>query len=258
MYNVFRHTCERLLRIPHDPSPPPGDESCTRIFRAAPNYYRYLLCLWALKNALVLFALVVAIVVPVVASTFALVHQGHKWGGLLAVLQLLVLLLEVVAAVFHLAVVRLEYEKRWYLVTDRSLRVREGVVTVCEMTVNFANIQNISISQGPVQRLLGIADLRVDTAGGGGGSANVHQHHAVENLHTAWFRGVNNANEVRELIQQRLRLLKDSGLGDHEALSAVAPAAPALPGAGLASPGLLAALREVRAAARGLRQTVEG
>ena len=41
----------------------------------------------------------------------------------------------------------------------------------------------------------------------------------MENLHTAWFRGINNAGEVRELIQQRLRLLKDSGLGDHEELS---------------------------------------
>ena len=254
MYNAFRQFCERLLRIPHDPAPPPGDESSTRIFRAAPNYYRYLLCLWALKNAVVFFVLVLAVAVPLAAGTFALVHEGHRWGGLLLVLPLLVLLLEVVAAVFQLAVVRLEYEKRWYLVTDRSLRVREGVVTVREMTVNFANIQNISISQGPVQRLLGIADLRLDTAGGGG--ANVHEQHATENLHTAWFRGVSNANEVRELIQQRLRVLKDSGLGDHEELSANAAAA--APAARSASPALLAALREVLTATRTVRQTVEG
>src|SRR5208337_4922580 len=106
--------------------------------------------------------------------------------------------------VFSLAVVRLEYEKRWYVVTDRSLRIREGVVTVREMTVNFANIQNIAISQGPIQRLLAIADVRVDTAGGGRQS---EARGASENLHTAWFRGVNDANEIRELIQQRLRLL---------------------------------------------------
>ncbi len=35
-------------------------------------------------------------------------------------------------------------------------------------------------------------------------------------MHTAFFRGVDNANVIRELIQNRLRELKDSGLGDHE------------------------------------------
>ena len=71
----------------------------------------------------------------------------------------------IVQRLFALALVRLDFEKRWYLVTNRSLRVREGVVKLREMTITFANIQNISISQGPIQRLLGIADLRVDTAG---------------------------------------------------------------------------------------------
>gem|GEM_PF-6738418 len=37
MYSALRQTCERLLRIPHDPAAPPGDEASTRIFRAAPN-----------------------------------------------------------------------------------------------------------------------------------------------------------------------------------------------------------------------------
>ncbi len=69
--------------------------------------------------------------------------------------------------IVSLALVRLNFEKRWYIVTDRSLRVREGILNVREMTVTFANIQNISISHGPVQRAIGIAELRVDTAGGG-------------------------------------------------------------------------------------------
>jgi hypothetical protein len=138
------------------------------------------------------------------------------------------------------------------VVTDDSLRVRAGVVTVREMTVNFANIQNIAISQGPTQRALGIADLRVDTAGGGGASSHHHGHQPSENLHTAWFRGINNAGEVRELIQQRLRLLKDSGLGDHEALLRPVPARGSATDVS-ASPDLLAALQEVHAEARALR-----
>ena len=252
MYNVFRQSCERLLRIPHDPAPPPGDEASTRIFRAASNYYRYLLLLWALRSGVLLlvvgFGLLMSIVVPAILAA----KGGHPSALLILFLPLLVVMLLVLECLFRLAVVRLEYEKRWYVVTDRSLRVREGVVTVREMTVNFANIQNISISQGPIQRALGIADLRVETAGGGGGSGSHHQHQPSENLHTAWFRGINNASEVRELIQQRLRLLKDSGLGDREELAH--PSLPVQPGAGLLpSPVLLAVLREVHAEARALR-----
>ena len=252
MYNSFRQACERLLRIPHDPAPPPGDEASTRIFRAAPNYYKYLLFIWALKTALAVFVVVVALVVPIATASMIMVRHGQPWGFLLLMLPLFVLALDVLGCLFNLAVLRLEYEKRWYVVTDRSLRVREGVLTVREMTVNFANIQNISISQGPIQRALGIADLRVETAGGGGGVSHHNQHQPVENLHTAWFRGVNNANEVRELIQQRLRLLKDSGLGDHEELPH--PGSAFVSGVSLlASPGLVAALRQVHAEAGELR-----
>jgi membrane protein YdbS with pleckstrin-like domain len=253
MYSAFRQTCERLLRIPHDPVPPPGDEASTRIFRAAPNYYKYLLLLWALRSAglmlVVSFGLLMSIVVPVLMQA----RHGHTGMLALLLIPMFVVALVLVEALFRLAVVRLEYEKRWYLVTDRSLRVREGVVSVREMTVNFANIQNIAISQGPIQRALGIADLRVETAGGGGANIQHGHHQPTENLHTAWFRGINNASEVRELIQQRLRHLKDSGLGDHEELAPpVCAAAPmsAVP----VSEAFLAALRQVRAEAGALRQ----
>ena len=40
---------------------------------------------------------------------------------------------------------------------------------VLETTITFENIQNVTVQQGPLQRLFGIADVRVDTAGGGGG-----------------------------------------------------------------------------------------
>ena len=125
--------------------------------------------------------------------------------------------------------------------------MREGVVVVREMTVTFANIQNIAISQGPIQRVLGLADLRVDTAGGG---AMNSQKHPGQNLHTAWFRGVNNASEVRQVIQDRLRQFKDTGLGDGD--DHPVAATPAF----CAAPAILTALRELDHEARALRETV--
>lgn len=208
MYSSFRQFCERLLRIPPDPHPPPGDETRTRIYRAADNYYKYLLVVWALTSALTILPTLFVTIVLAFAAVAD--KELSLWWTLLPLSALAIM---IVAAAFHFAVIRLTYEKRWYIVTDRSLRVREGVVGVREMTITFANIQNISISQGPVQRLLRIADLRVDTAGGGGAT---HDHHHGPNLHTAWFRGIDNATEVRELIQERLRLWKGAGLGDHD------------------------------------------
>ena len=85
----------------------------------------------------------------------------------------------------------------------------------------------------------------MDTAGGGPVNESKYP---GQNLHTAWFRGIGNANEVRELIQQRLRQLKDSGLGDHEEI-----AMSSLPDKESA---FLHALRELEAEARALRETV--
>ena len=236
MYKVIRNWCERLLCIPGQPEPPPGDESSTRIFLAAPNYYKYLLALWALRTG----GIVVGAFFVTVSPLPPIVERIFFVGAVLTQL-------------FALALVRLDFEKRWYVLTDRSLRIREGVFHVREMTVTFANIQNISVSQGPVQRLLGITDLRVDTAGGGGSNSREGRMESHgENLHTAWFRGINNPDEVRGLIQDHLRQHKDAGLGDSDD---VHPSAPA-PAAVLA-PSALAALRDVYQEARALNKSLQ-
>ena len=245
MYNAFCAACERVLRIPPAPAPPPGDHASTRLFRAAPNFYKYLLVLWAAATGLFLVVLSSAMIGPVVGFV-EMRRQGNRGAPFLLLVPIVVFGVFALIRLFRLAVLRLDYEKRWYLVTDRSLRIREGVVKVREMTVTFANIQNISVSQGPVQRLLGIANLQVDTAGGGG-AADAKR--GRQNLHTAWFRGIDNANEVRELIQQRLRQLKDSGLGDHEEAAAQPRSAE--------EADLLAPMWEIHVEARRLRQAVE-
>ena len=243
MYKIFRDFAERLLKIPHDPTPPPGDEHSARVFRAAPAYLKYRTVLWAIGVA---FSLLFGVVF-LGGMNLALLNDRSAPGILKAIaftISAFVFLLIVLRAVFAFAVLRLDFEKRWYVVTDRSLRIREGVLNVREMTVMFANIQNVSVMQGPIQRPLGIADLQVETAGGGGAHANQKQ--LGPNLHTAWFRGIDNAEEVKQLIQERLRALKDSGLGHHEEMHTTPTAAPAF----------LDALRAVHAEAIALRAAV--
>lgn len=154
---------------------------------------------------------------------------------------------------FTYAIMRLDFEMRWYVVTDRSLRIRTGVWNVQEITMSFANLQQVEISQGPLQRLLGLGDVKVQSAGGGDTAPGQHGQH--DSLHVGHFHCVNNAHEIRDLIQARLRRFRESGLGDPEELRRAAlPPAPVTP----ASPSgsetdVLAAARELAAEAKALR-----
>lgn len=153
-------------------------------------------------------------------------------------------------------IARLDYELRWYMVTDRSLRIRHGVWKINESTMSFANIQQVEVSQGPLQRLLGLSDVKVQSAGGGssGDDAHTHARGGDDDMHLGLFHSVTNAAEIRDLILDRLRYFRESGLGDPDEkagaqLVSVSPAAAAARN----SPALLAAARELAAEARALR-----
>lgn len=153
------------------------------------------------------------------------------------------------------AIRRLDFEMRWYVVTDRSLRIRTGVWSVQESTMSFANLQQVEVSQGPLQRLLGLADVKVQSAGG---SDNPHGK-PQDDLHTGHFHGVDNAHEIRDLIQDRLRRFRESGLGDPEEARQAALAAAQHHAASVvttpaaADADVLAAARELAAEAKALR-----
>ncbi|MBL9195157.1 MAG: PH domain-containing protein [Opitutaceae bacterium] len=131
----------------------------------------------------------------------------------LAAFEILVLIGFLLSLPVSYSLVRLDYELRWYLVTDRSLRIRQGIWGLHEMTMSFANLQQVVVTQGPLQRLLGIANVRVQSAGGGGQEEGA-SHESSDSLHTAVFHGVENASEIRDLILERLRLFREAGLGD--------------------------------------------
>ncbi len=149
-----------------------------------------------------------------------------------------------------LAAVRLEFDLHWYIVTDRSLRIRTGLASVQESTMSFANLQQVEVKQGPLQRLLGLADVRVQSAGGGGGGAESGHDHQRHSLHTGIFHGVENAHEIRDLILDRLRQFRQAGLGDPEDQAEASPEVAPAPA------DALAAAQEVLAEVRALRATV--
>ncbi len=170
-------------------------------------------------------------------------------------------LLGIAAFLFQLpvtyAAVRLDWEMRWYIVTDRSLRIRAGIWSLQESTMSFANLQQVEVRQGPIQRLLGIADVIVQSAGGGGGGGH-EKGQSHDSLHTGTFHGVDNAQEIRDLVLERLRLFRQAGLGDPDeqpTRTALEVAAPALAAANASDAA--AAAQELLAEARALRSTAE-
>lgn len=112
----------------------------------------------------------------------------------------------------------LAWELRWYMVGDESLRIREGLWRQREQTVTIANIQNMTIRQGPLQKLFRIEDLEVHTAGGGDQAEEEGE--GEDAIHVCRFRGLEDAAALRDRIRDRLTLYRGAGLGEAEPLPA--------------------------------------
>ena len=295
MFEQFRTLLLRLLRVPHEPEAPFGDPASIRVFRASRKLYYLRLIGWGVGQAAALVGILFGIGVITAAEwevsraraagvtnpsapTESRAERSAKRRnvppqelarqmvakvppGLFALLWVakgVGLLLYLGQLALSYASVRLDYELRWYVVTDRSLRIRTGLWTVQEMTMSFANLQQVAVSQGPLQRLLGIADVRVQSAGGGVSVAQ-QQHGNFQSLHTGIFHGVENASEIRDLILARLKHFRETGLGDPDEERAVS--AHALTAAGATTPltrneEALCAARDLLSEARQLRAVI--
>ena len=275
------------LRVPPQPHPPAGAPGSTQIFRAGRRFYQLRLAGWAVAQtaalAGILFSLwffheaeqiarsetpprIIAPAGPRGSRSFVGQAIRSPRSSLDRALQStaantplwlfrVITGFEIIALggfsfvlMVTFAAVRLDYEQRWYIVTDRSLRLRSGLWQVQELTMSFANLQQVTVTQGPLQRLLGLANVQVQTAGGGGGKPNEENH---ESLHTAEFHCVENAPEIRDLILDRLRLFRATGLGDPDDQAPARPAAPT----GTAA---LAAAHELLLEATALRRALVG
>jgi len=258
MYSTLKNLVLKILKVPAEPADPMGDVRSLRVFRASINYYRYRFYFWLIKHAFGHF-----IQLGIAGGIFFGIFLGNNppidKSATLIVFFLIagtVIFISLVNTLFSYVVLRLDYEMRWYKISDRSLRIREGVVKVKEMTMTFANIQNISIIQGPVQRLFKIADLKVESAGGST-LLTPEQNLESSNMHVAYFRGVDNAAEISSIMKQRLKILKGAGLGDQDDQKQELNAVSEITADESGSRNILDSLKAIRDEARLFRLTVE-
>lgn len=187
------------FRVPKSPPTlPTSPGEVPDAFKPAKGYLRYLkLWFW-----IVLVVIDLAILIGWLVLTVAV-----WWLGLL--LAVPALILAVVPDIVAYVAIHLRYDTTWYVMSERSLRIRRGIWIIHEMTFTFENVQNVKVQQGPLQRLFGISDLIVETAGSGGndekGQAALNQGR-VEGVADAWA--------LRDRILAKLQKTRSSGLGD--------------------------------------------
>lgn len=234
---VYRGIWAVLARLFKVPKQPPsllavGGEAIES-FRPAPGFLDYLKFQFWILLMLVDGGLFVLWVVLLVNEPVAAIL-------LIPVFLVVMFAPDVVAYV----ALHLRYDTTWYVMSGRSLRIRRGIWLIRETTVTFENVQNVELKQGPLQRHFGIADLVVQTAGGGGAQPKQGQ----TNPHEARIEGVDDAQRIRDLIMSRVRQSRRAGLGDERPEQRTARAG----GPGW-TPAHLDALRGIRDAVRALR-----
>ncbi len=192
----------RWMRVPSAPPELAGaDDQFVQAFRPAEGYLRYRkLFFW-----IGLFAVDIALVIAWITLLVTLPIVG-------IVLAPLFWFIIIVPDILVYIGIHLRYDTTWYVLSDRTMRIRRGIWIISEVTITYENIQNVFLRQGPIQRYFGIADVIVRTAGGGGAVGG----HGQQDLsgHTGVIEGVDNAEAIRELVMAKWRAAQSAGLGD--------------------------------------------
>lgn len=214
-----------LFNVPREaPTAPPGAGQ-VHALKPDPAFLRYLkfkfwLALAVIDVLIIGLWLAVLIAEPMIGLAIA----PLAWG------------IAIIPDIFAYVALHLRWDTTWYIITDRSVRIRRGVWLIRESTVTFENVQNVEVRQGPLQRHYGIANVHIQTAGGG----TVGPQGTPTSGHHGLLEGVANAQELRELILARAQRSRSAGLGD-ERSHVESPA-----GAASLGPAHLAVLRQIR------------
>lgn len=204
MYRGLWKGLSAYFHVPDQPPTLPGDmggnANATESFRPDLGFLRYLKLGFWIIGLLIDLGLLVALIAILI---------NKLWLGI-ALSPVFLIIMTVPGIIAYLAI-HLRYDTTWYVMSDRSLRIRRGIWVIHEISITFENIQNVNVKQGPVQRYFGISNIIVETAGGGAG--NSHKK-GLQIANQGIIEGVANASEIRDRILSHMRLSSTAGLGD--------------------------------------------
>src|SRR6185369_11035856 len=114
MFTPVRTAVLKLFKVPPEPELPAGSPGSVRTFRAAPNFFKLKLLLWGVRQAAAFAGLVVFIAVWQVASS----GVPRELDITVNVVKAFSILLFLAQLPVTYAIVRLDWEMRWYIATD--------------------------------------------------------------------------------------------------------------------------------------------
>lgn len=212
---VWRILSDWFRVPPTPPSLPAMDGEKVDAFKPAPRYLSYL------KVSFFIGLLVIDLVIFIIWLVLTI---EVWWLGL--ILAVPALFIAVVPDILAYVAIHLRYDTTWYVMSDRSLRIRGGAWVIHEMTFTFENVQNVKVQQGPIQRLFGISDLIVETAGSSGDPTGK----SGPALNTGRIEGIANADALRDRVLEKLKASRRTGVGcdlDEDHGSTTTPVQPA-------------------------------
>ena len=245
MYDGIWGVLAGLFRVPREPPELPSlDGREPEKFKPSPRYLamqKFFFWLW-----LVIFD-------GVILTVWLVIMGVQPIAGGLLLLPMIALI--TCPGIVAFVAMYLRYDTMWYVMNERSIRIRRGIWIIHETTITFENIQNVTVSQGPVQRYFGVASVVIQTAGGGGGGG--HPAHGGGITHMGLIEGVADAPRLRDLFLAKMRVSRGAGLGDDHHQHAEHGHADVAHGAGMHAgvgggwtPAHIIALREMLAEAR--------
>lgn len=122
-----------------------------------------------------------------VAGIAALVFVMRDQGPILWIAIGVVLLV----AIVNVAVAWLQWHRLTFHVGTEDIRVESGIVARAARSVPYERIQDVSLEQGPLARLLGLVEVKFETGAGGADDLSLSYLTAAE------------GEELRELVRAR-------------------------------------------------------
>jgi uncharacterized membrane protein YdbT with pleckstrin-like domain len=95
--------------------------------------------------------------------------------------------------------IELKFKSYYYMITESEIIFRKGIINTIKNVVPFRDIQNLNIEKNILERVLGIMNLRIETAGS----------NALES--EIMIPGIENDDDIVYKIRKRMEEIKGSG-----------------------------------------------
>lgn len=108
----------------------------------------------------------IALVICAVVLLLIYSYADDISGSFSDVIRNLMLILLVVAIVYTAIGPEIYYRRYRYRIDDDKVEVRKGIVYISHTLVPIERIHQVDVSVGPINRVFGLADVSITTAGG--------------------------------------------------------------------------------------------